>query len=270
MIGVGGPVGSGKTAVAAYALAGSEENARGHLVVTAPTGAGKSTHVRLAAAALAPSRSAQEHLRCPLQPGRAAVRGQHLPLQPGGLRGVGAPRPHAVGRRLPADARDRDGRAAGAHHLDQEGLDHLGAGDLRARRRPHRPGPGEHVRAPRLDDGARAGNRREGDLPGRRPAQVHVARAAAGHAARRCHARGGDAALPGVPGVRRQRHSRGPRARPGHVRGTGVRYHRPGRHHADARASPAARRRICRVRTRGAIATTSSAPSTRTGRSTDS
>ena len=28
---------------------------------------------------------------------------------------------------------DRDGRAAGAHHHHQEGLDHLGAGDLRAR-----------------------------------------------------------------------------------------------------------------------------------------
>ena len=47
--------------------------------------------------------------------------------------------------------RDRDGRAAGAHHLDQEGLDHLGAGDLRARRRLHRPGAGDDVRPPRRD-----------------------------------------------------------------------------------------------------------------------
>ena len=36
----------------------------------------------------------------------------------------------------------RDGRAAGAHHLDQARLDHLGAGHLRAGRRPHRPGAG--------------------------------------------------------------------------------------------------------------------------------
>ena len=88
--------------------------------------------------------------------GRAAVRRQHLPLHPGGLRGVGAPRPHPERRRLPADAVDRDGRAAGAHHLDQQGLDHLGAGHLRARRRPHRPGAGDRVRPPRRDDGALA------------------------------------------------------------------------------------------------------------------
>ena len=55
--------------------------------------------------------------------------------------------PSAVG--LPADAGDRDGRPAGADHLDQQGLDHLGAGDLRARRRPDRPGAGHRVRAPR-------------------------------------------------------------------------------------------------------------------------
>ena len=46
-------------------------------------------------------------------------------------------------RRLPADAVHRPGRAPGAHHHHQEGLDHLGAGDLRARRRPHRPGAGD-------------------------------------------------------------------------------------------------------------------------------
>ena len=86
--------------------------------------------------------------------GRAALRRQHLPLHAGGLRGVGAPRPHPERRRLPADAVDRDGRAAGAHHLDQQGLDHLGAGDLRARRRPDRPGAGDGVRPPRRDHGA--------------------------------------------------------------------------------------------------------------------
>ena len=46
----------------------------------------------------------------------------------------------------------RDGRAAGAHHVDEEGVDHVGAGDLRARRRLHRPGAGDDVRAPRRDD----------------------------------------------------------------------------------------------------------------------
>ena len=52
-------------------------------------------------------------------PGRAALHRQHLPLRAGGLRGVGAARPHAERRRLPADARHRDGPAAGAHHLDE-------------------------------------------------------------------------------------------------------------------------------------------------------
>ena len=81
--------------------------------------------------------------------GRAPLHRQHLPLRAGGLRGLGAARPHAERGRLPADARDRDGPAAGAHHVDADGLGHVGAGDLRARRRPHRPGAGEHVRAPR-------------------------------------------------------------------------------------------------------------------------
>ena len=52
------------------------------------------------------------------RPGRAALHRQHLPLRAGGLRGVGAARPHAQRRGLPADAGHRDGRAAGAHHLD--------------------------------------------------------------------------------------------------------------------------------------------------------
>ena len=69
-------------------------------------------------------------------PGRAALHRQHLPLRPGGLRGLGAARPDAERRRLPADARHRDGAAAGAHHLDDQGRRHVGAGDLRAGRRP--------------------------------------------------------------------------------------------------------------------------------------
>ena len=36
--------------------------------------------------------------------------------------------------RLPADARRRDGRAAGAHHVDQDGLDHVVPGRSTCRR----------------------------------------------------------------------------------------------------------------------------------------
>ena len=106
--------------------------------------------------------------------GPAAVRRQHLPLHAGGLRSVGAPRPHPERRRLPADALDRDGRAAGAHHVDEGRLDHVGAGDLRARRRPHRPGAGDGVRPPRRDDGAQPRDHGEGHLPGRRSARLDV------------------------------------------------------------------------------------------------
>ena len=87
-------------------------------------------------------------------PGRAAVHRQHLPVRPGRLGGLRAPGPHAVAGRLPADARVRDGPAAGAHHLDAPGLGHLGAGDLRPGGRPHRPGAGVGVRAPQRDDDA--------------------------------------------------------------------------------------------------------------------
>ncbi len=76
--------------------------------------------------------------------------------------------PDALGRRLPADTGHRDGPAAGANHVDQEGLDHLGAGDLRARRRHHRPGAGHRLRAPRRHHRALAADRRARHLPGRR------------------------------------------------------------------------------------------------------
>ena len=52
------------------------------------------------------------------RPGRAAVHRQHLPVRAGGLGGVGAARAHALAGRLPAHARDRDGPAPGADHLD--------------------------------------------------------------------------------------------------------------------------------------------------------
>ena len=98
-------------------------------------------------------------------PGRAALHRQHLPVHAGGLRGVGAARPHAERRRLPADARHRDGAAPGADHVDDQGRGHLGAGDLRAGGRPDRPGAGDDVRAPRLDDRARRAIVEQGIYP---------------------------------------------------------------------------------------------------------
>ena len=44
------------------------------------------------------------------------------------------------------------GRPAGAHHLDEKRLDHLGSGDLRAGRRPYRSGACNLVRSPRRHD----------------------------------------------------------------------------------------------------------------------
>ena len=78
--------------------------------------------------------------------------------------------------RLPAEPRDGDGRAPGAHHLDEERLDHLPPGGLRAGRRLHGPGAGDDVRPPRLDDPPRARDRRARHLPGGRSADLDVAR----------------------------------------------------------------------------------------------
>ena len=72
-------------------------------------------------------------------PERAPPDGQRVPLRPGGRRGVGAARPRAVARRLPADAGRRGRRAAGAHRLGRRGLGHGDRGGLRAGRRFHRP-----------------------------------------------------------------------------------------------------------------------------------
>ena len=65
---------------------------------------------------------------------------------------------------------DRNGRAAGTHHLDQARLDHVGAGRVRARRRHHRPGAGDNLHAPGRFDRAVAPDRRVGHLSGRRSA----------------------------------------------------------------------------------------------------
>ena len=113
-------------------------------------------------------------------PGRAVLRGQHLPLHPSRLRGVGAARPHPLRRGLSADARHRHGRAPGAHHHHAERLDHVRAGDLRARRRSDRPRARHLLRPSRRHHRAVARHRREGHLSRRRPARFHLA-----HAARR-------------------------------------------------------------------------------------
>ena len=156
-------------------------------------------------------------------PGRAALHRQHLPLRPGGLRGLGVARTHAERGRLPADARDRDGPAPGADHLDPHGLGDVGAGDLRSRRRPDRPGAGEHVRPSRLDDGARALDRGEGHLSGSRPAEVELARASAGHRLGRA-LRGRDARAADSPALRGPAgHHRDPRHGRAHGRGQGRR-----------------------------------------------
>jgi F-type H+-transporting ATPase subunit beta len=60
--------------------------------------------------------------------------------------------PSAVGYQ-PTLATDM-GADAGAHHLHHQGLDHLGAGRLRAGGRPDRPGAGHLVRPPGRDDRA--------------------------------------------------------------------------------------------------------------------
>ena len=157
-------------------------------------------------------------------PGRAALHRQHLPLHPGRLRGLRASRPHAVRRRLPAHAGHRDGRAAGAHHVDQDRFDHVGPGHLRPGRRPHRPGAGHGVHPPRRHDGSLARHRRAGHLPGRRPARVHLARARPGGRRRGALPRrpcgpAGAAALQGPAGHHRHpRHGRAVRGGQAHRR----------------------------------------------------
>ena len=102
--------------------------------------------------------------------GRPPLHRQHLPLHPGRLGGLGPARPHALRRRLPADPADGDGRDAGAHHLHHQGLDHLRAGHLRARRRLHRPRARHHLRPPRRDHEPLAADRPARHLSGGGPA----------------------------------------------------------------------------------------------------
>ena len=91
------------------------------------------------------------------RPRRPPLHRQHLPLHPGRLGSLRAARPNAFGGGLPAEPGHRDGGPSGAHHLDQEGLDHVAAGRLRAGGRLHRPGAGDHVRPSRLRPSASSG-----------------------------------------------------------------------------------------------------------------
>ena len=84
-------------------------------------------------------------------------------------------------RRIPAEPGHRNGRVAGAHHLHQEGLDHVGAGHLRARRRLHRSRSGHRVRAPRRHHEPFARHRRAGHLSGGRSAGLHLAHSRSAH-----------------------------------------------------------------------------------------
>ena len=67
--------------------------------------------------------------------GHAAVHRQHFPLHAGGIRSVRAAGPYALRRGISTEPGDGNGRTAGAHHFNQEGFGHFGAGDLRSRRR---------------------------------------------------------------------------------------------------------------------------------------
>jgi F-type H+-transporting ATPase subunit beta len=78
-----------------------------------------------------------------------------------------------------------DGRAAGAHHVHQAWLGYLRPGHLRPRRRPHRPGAGQLLRAPRRHHGVESCGVREGYLPGRGPAGLQQPHPGPQHRGRR-------------------------------------------------------------------------------------
>ena len=80
-----------------------------------------------------------------------------------------------LGCGLSADAGHRHGCDAGAHHHHDQGVDHLGAGRVRAGRRSDRSGAGLDLRSPRRDDGSEPVDRREGHLSGRGPARFDLA-----------------------------------------------------------------------------------------------
>ena len=147
-------------------------------------------------------------------PRRAVLRRQHLPLHARRHRSVRVARPHAFGGGLPADAGRRNGRAAGAHHLDEDGFDHVDPGRVRSGRRLDRPVARHDVRAPGRHRRVVAPGRGAGHLPGGRSARLHQPparsagrrRRALQHRARRA---GRAAALQGTAGHHRDpRHGR--------------------------------------------------------------
>ena len=71
----------------------------------------------------------------------------NIAKQHGGI-SVGSARPYALRGGLSAHSRYRPRFAAGTYYLHQQGVHHLGAGRIRARRRLDRPGSGDHLLAP--------------------------------------------------------------------------------------------------------------------------
>ena len=148
-------------------------------------------------------------------PRRAALHRQHFPLRAGGLGSIGAARPHAFGRGLPAEPEHRNRRAAGAHHFHQERLDHFRAGDLRAGGRLHRSRAGGDVHAPGRDHQPQPANRGARHLSRGRSAGQLLAHSRSAHSGPGPLHRGaqrevGAAALQGTAG--HHRHSRHRRA----------------------------------------------------------
>ena len=88
---------------------------------------------------------------------------------------LGAARPDAVRRGLPADAGRGNGPAAGADHVDQDRLDHVDPGRVRAGGRPDRPVAGDDLRPPRRHRRAVARHRLARHLSVGRPARLDVA-----------------------------------------------------------------------------------------------
>jgi len=130
----------------------------------------------------------------------------------GRQRGFGIARPHAISGRLSAHAGDRDGRPAGAHHLHQEGLDHVGAGGLRAGRRLHRSRRRHHLRAPGRHREPVPGHRGARHLSCGRPAGLVFPDPVA-----RCRRRGALSGRPGRPATpAAQQGAPGHHRHPGH------------------------------------------------------
>ena len=113
---------------------------------------------------------------------RPAADRQCLPLRSGRRRGFRPPRPPAVARGLPADARHRNRRARGTDRLRRRRRDHLDPGRLRSGRRFHRSGGGGDLQPSRLLHRPVPRNGERGPVSGGRSARLdfHAARPAGG------------------------------------------------------------------------------------------